>query len=74
MNYEVFRNALQVNPEAALDLTPDTFRRYASGQLPKSLVWLLRHPKLLHTLAQMTNASSSSSAHSNPPIPGSQDV
>lgn len=60
INQEQFLLALQRNPQAVADLPPDTFRRYAGGRLPRSFQWLLRHPQLLSTLAELAQSSQQS--------------
>src|SRR5262245_765804 len=46
-----FQAALQSNPAAASELPLQTFWRYANGDLPAIVHWLLKHPALLVALA-----------------------
>lgn len=39
-------------PEAAFALSPDTLRRYNSGNVSRTLKWLLRYPSLMRRLAE----------------------
>lgn len=55
-DYRYMRQALQLVPEAAFELSPDTQRRYLNGLLPQNFQWLLRHPKLLRILADYAEA------------------
>jgi hypothetical protein len=49
----LFCEAMRRHPEAVSELAPETFRRYASGELPKAVDWLLRHPDMLRTLVEL---------------------
>jgi hypothetical protein len=55
-DYSYIRQALQLVPEAAFELSPDTHRRYSHGLIPQMFQWLLRHPKLLRILADYAEA------------------
>ena len=53
-----FREALRENPDAAKELAPTTFYRFAKGELPANLEWFLEHPKMLRALLQDAEAMS----------------
>ena len=44
------------------ELPPETFRRYASGELPRAVQWLMRHPALLRTIADFVEATDAKTA------------
>ena len=52
IRYERFRATLAASPEAVKELSDDSILRYARGQFPKALLWLIRHPALLSALAE----------------------
>lgn len=52
-NYEEFRIALQHHPEAVADLPLETYRKYAKGDLPRQIRWLLRHPRFMRQVADL---------------------
>lgn len=47
-----FRAALAQHPEAIDELSEDSFLRYARGQFPQAVQWMMRYPALLHALAR----------------------
>jgi len=47
-----FRTALARNPEALDELSDDSFLRYARGEFPQAVKWLMRYPELLRALAR----------------------
>lgn len=51
-----FREALIRHPDAVAELSANTFWRYVNGELPKSIVWMLRHPALLRALADCADS------------------
>lgn len=57
----MIQEALRYHPAAAADLPAETYRRYVQGQLPKPILWLLRHPGMLRTLADLADEQSSPS-------------
>ena len=58
MELQHFRSALTRHPEAAIELSDDTRDRYKRGQIPKVILWLLRHPALIKALADDARALS----------------
>lgn len=58
MQIAQLREALKQHPDALKSLPETTRDRYRAGQLPKAILWLLRHPGLLRTLADMTETPS----------------
>jgi hypothetical protein len=57
-----FHQVLQRHPEAVAELPPETFRRYASGELPRAVQWLMRHPAMLRTIADFVEATDAKTA------------
>jgi hypothetical protein len=57
-----FVTVLLRHPEALLEISPNTMRRYASGTLPQVLKWLLRFPALLRELADRAEQQARQSA------------
>lgn len=46
-----FRAALARHPDALDELTDDSFLRYARGEFPQAVKWLMKYPELLRALA-----------------------
>lgn len=63
MEISFFGTALRRVPAAAMEIPPETVRRYASGQLPRVVRWLLRHPDLLTVLAELSTAQAAQESH-----------
>lgn len=58
MRPNAFRTALAQLPEAVNELSDDTLIRYARGDFPKVVRWLIRHPSLLRALADDADGES----------------
>jgi hypothetical protein len=51
MRPNAFRTELSQLPDAVSELSDDTLIRYARGDFPKVVKWMMRYPTLLRALA-----------------------
>lgn len=56
MQLPLFRATLVQHPEAVEELSNETLLRYARGDFPKVMRWLIRYPALLRALAEDVDA------------------
>lgn len=56
-SYSILYQALVRHPDVHASLSPSILRRYAAGEIPSRVRWLIQYPAVLRTIAELVEES-----------------